>query len=82
MDKDELTEHFIAMTQLITDELSDQELIALYQVVRFGVNPAHTLGYEKAKSLFTDQDNTKMHDETLQVFTIIVEKRLGPFDRS
>lgn len=66
----------IAGTKLITDKLSDQELAALFNAVSVGFNPKPVMGYDKAKGLFTEQDGTKMHSDTLKAFESIVEQRL------
>jgi hypothetical protein len=66
----------IAGTKLITNKLTDEELAALYNAVSFGFDPKHVMGYDKAKGLFTEQDGTKMHSDTLKAFESIVEQRL------
>ena len=60
---------------MTTDTLSNDELVALYIAVTAGFNPKPAMGYEKAESLFTEQDGTKMHSDTRAVFNMIVGER-------
>jgi hypothetical protein len=73
---DNINPGVIVGTKLILNTLTDQELAALYSVVTANSNPKPVMGYDKAKSLFTEQNGTKMHSDTLAAFESIVEQRL------
>lgn len=63
---------------LICDKLTDEELIALSLVAQFGGSPhGREFDYEKVKSLFTEANGTKMHDETKLALAVVVNKRFG-----
>jgi hypothetical protein len=66
----------VASVHLITNHLSDQELVALYNVATAGFNPIHIMGYDKFSSLFTEYDGTRMNAATLEILDTIVAKRI------
>ena len=66
----------IASIRRTTDQLTNDELAAIYMAVTAGFDPRNVIGYEKAKSLFTEADGTKCHAETLKVLDSIVAERI------
>lgn len=65
--------------KMICRHLADNELAALNLAVTAGwSNLAGVEGYEKAKSLFTEENETKMHSHTLAAFQAVVNERLTP----
>lgn len=66
----------IVGVRMIAAQLTNDELVAIFMVATFGNNPKETMGYEKAKSLFTKFDGTKMHADTLAVLDAIVGERI------
>lgn len=65
------------VVDLITKDLSDQELNAQYLAIILGNDPKKIVGYGKCQVLFTEGGGTKMHSETERVFTLVWEKRFG-----
>lgn len=61
--------------KMTTDQLTNEELAAIYNVATAGFDPRPVLGYEKAKALFTD--GTKMHPDALAALDVIVNERLA-----
>lgn len=66
-----------AGVKMTTDQLTNEELAAIYTAVTAGFDPRSVLGYVKAKSLFTEFNETKMHADTLKALDVIVGERLG-----
>ena len=67
-------------TSLVTDTMTNDELAAICNAItdsRF--DPREVMGYEKAKSLFTEEYKgiPQMHNATKQVFIAITNGRLG-----
>lgn len=68
----------ILTASLTCDELTDLELSALNLVAQLGGSPhGRIFDYEKVKSLFTDAEGTRMHDETKLALAAVVDSRLG-----
>jgi hypothetical protein len=63
--------------KIVCDDLTDAELVALSVPVMLGVSPKQCRGYGKARSLFTEQKETRMHEVTRTVFLSIASERLG-----
>ena len=63
--------------RMTTNQLTDEELAAIYNAATAGFNPVGVLGYEKAKPLFTEHDGTRMHSETLAALSLIIGERLA-----
>lgn len=63
--------------QIVVDQLTDEELVALNMAVLLDSNPVDVYGYDKAKSLFTEQNKTRMHSLTKSYFLGASQKRLG-----
>lgn len=63
--------------RMVTNQLTDEELVALYMVATASSDPTPVAGYEKAKSLFTEHDGTQVHSETLAALDVIVGERLA-----
>lgn len=62
---------------LICAELTDAELAVLNLTVLMDGDPHGRLfDYDKVKSLFTQDNGTKMHEETKEALTRIVNSRL------
>jgi hypothetical protein len=66
----------LALVRNATKELTTQEMASLYMAASLGNDPRRVTGYEKAKSLFTENDGTRMHRDTLAAFNSIVSERL------
>jgi len=66
-----------AATLMTTTKLTDMELNALYMRLLLDANPVGTLGYDKAETLYTLENGTKMHAATRSAFARIVFERLG-----
>ncbi len=64
--------------RMITAELTDGELAALYMAARLDQDPRGRPGYEKVVSLFTEGDGTRMHASTLEALDVVVLERLKP----
>ena|SRR5260221_8480666 len=58
------------------EALTDVELNAIYMVALLGSNPTHVGGYEKVKSLFTEQNETRMHPTTVDALEIVWRNRI------
>ena len=69
-----------ASIKLTTENLTDEELNALYLSSLLGTDPRHIMGYDKAKILFTEDNGVKMHATTLAMFAYIWEERIGSAD--
>lgn len=66
-----------AIVSLYCDDLTDLELAAINTAAQLGMDPRHVIGYEKAKSLFTERDGIQMHDATKDALARVVLQRLG-----
>lgn len=73
---DQINPGVVVGVRMMADRLTDDELSALYMVATFGNDPTPVMGYEKAKSLFTQHNGTRMHPDTLAVLGVIVDERL------
>lgn len=71
--------HFavVAATHMVTNMLSDAELAAIGLATLTGIDPRPVLGYKKASSLFSENNGTRMHRDTLAVLEQIIDERLG-----
>ncbi len=77
MNEKEMKAIMIAAVEMTCDELTDAELAVLNNVAMFDQSPHNRLfDYEKVKSLFTQDDGRKMHEETKLVLTAVVTSRL------
>lgn len=76
-DVDELMANVEVAISLTTDQLTDAELAAIYSAAYARFDPCRVLGYEKARSLFTEENGKYVHAETLRALGAIVYKRLG-----
>jgi len=65
-----------AGVKMTCNQLSDEELNAICMVAIMGSDPRHVIGYEKAKSLFTENGGTKMHSDTLRAVEQIRNERV------
>ena len=63
-------------TKMTLNKLSDQELCALSLCISAGWDVTTRPEYQKVKSLFTEMNGAKMHDETKRSFDAIVAERL------
>lgn len=52
----------IVLATMTINELTDDELAALNLAVQLDADPRRVLGYEKAVSLFTEGNGTRIHD--------------------
>ncbi|QBQ73167.1 hypothetical protein kac65v162_gp137 [Nodularia phage vB_NspS-kac65v162] len=67
-----------AVANLSISDLSDDELVALNLVIQLG-NPdiKNVMGYEKVKTLFTENNGTRCHSLVEDAFSRAVLQRLG-----
>lgn len=73
----ELHQSMIAMVALTCNRLSDLELATLNLTAQLNQDPyGRIFDYEEVKILFTEQNGTRMHDETKDALTAIVMQRL------
>lgn len=62
----------------VCKDLSDLELAVLNNVAQLDQSPYNrNFAYEKVKTLFTEQDGSRMHEETKAALSRIVIHRLG-----
>lgn len=61
--------------RLVTNQLTDDELVAINMAGLLGTNPVGVMGYEKARTLFTEQNGTRMHSLTSQIVNAICNER-------
>jgi len=65
-----------------TDELSDLELFSLNNAVNFpGFDLKQLSFYEKVKHLFAEDGGERMHDEVIDLLSVIVLDRLTGSER-
>lgn len=65
-----------AMVCSVVEKLSLDEMAALTNAVTCGFDPRPVLGYNKAKSLFTEADGKKMHSAMQEAFEEVVSERI------
>lgn len=65
-----------AATKMAMKELTHDELLAMNLCILMGSNPVGRLGYDKIKTLFTEDNGTRMHAETKEAFLSISESLL------
>lgn len=56
-------------------QLTDEELSCVYLAAALKQDPRNVEGYEKARSLFTEENGTRMSDTVLSVLTALVSDR-------
>ena len=66
-----------APVAMAMERMSDEEVTAQLLALQLGMNPKSRYGYEKISFLFTENDGTKMHSETVDAFTALARRRLG-----
>lgn len=66
----------LASVRMVARHLTTQEMAALFTAVSLGSDPRQVIGYEKAKSLFTEAYGTRMHRDTQLAFGEVVSDRL------
>ena len=67
-----------AVVALICKDLTDIELAVLNNVAQTDSNPKGRLfDYKRVRNLFTEDNGTKMHDETKNALAAVVLRRLG-----
>ena len=77
MQQNQLDQIMYATVAMVCDELTDAELAAMNLCAQLGMNPKGRNGYDKAHTLFTEQDGTKMHEETKRALAAVVLERLA-----
>ena len=65
------------VVQLVTAELSDDELSALYLTIHLENDPRYTGWYPKTWELFTEANGTRMHPHTQDALEQVIRERLG-----
>jgi hypothetical protein len=73
--KNDINPLIVSHVRYICSKLSNDELIFINIAVSSGVDPRDAPGYNKARSLFTECDDTEMHRDVLSVFKAIVQER-------
>jgi hypothetical protein len=63
--------------KMFADRLTDEELAAIGMAALLKMPPQEVSGYEKMKSLFTQNGGIEMHDESIAALGVIIQKRLG-----
>jgi hypothetical protein len=58
-------------------KLTDIELNSIYMCALLGMNPDQVGGYDRIKSLFTEDNGTRMHQTTLDALGVVWESRCG-----
>ncbi len=71
----EVLAYIYVAVKMITKELTDEELNVIYMVGLLGTDPRQVIGYEKARPLFTEANETKMHPTTKDALTVIWNER-------
>lgn len=66
-----MSNYVMIAVQIVVDRLSDEEVMAQRLGLLLGNNPIGTLGYDKVEHLYTEQQGTKMHEETKRAFLAI-----------
>jgi hypothetical protein len=70
--------NLIKVVSIVCDNLTDSELVTLNLVAQLDQSPHNRIfDYKKVESLFTEQNGTRMHEETKIALTEIVILRLG-----
>ncbi len=78
MNEDKMKAVMANIVSIACDKLTDKELAVLNIVAMFDQLPHNRLfDYEKVKSLFTQNDGTKMHEETKIALAVTVNSRLS-----
>lgn len=65
-----------AEVSAVCDKMTDAEIASLLIPVKLWIDPTQTLGYNKGKSLFTENNETAMHRDTRAAFLAYANKRL------
>ena len=77
MDEQKMKLSMAAIVDMATEELTDLELAILNNVAQLGMDPHdRAFDYEEVKSLFTEKDGTRMHEETKAALAAVVNRRL------
>ena len=66
-----------AQVAIVTNDLSDADLAALNIAAQLDYEPRNRPWYAQVKSLFTEQDGTRMHAETKRALAAVVLRRIG-----
>ena len=78
MNENKMRRIMVTTVGMTCDELTNKELAVLATVATTDQSPRNRLfDYEKVKSLFTQNDGTKMHEETKLALAAIVNYRLS-----
>lgn len=78
MDEETMRNIMSATVSIACDELTDLELAVLNNVVQLGGSPHDRIfDYEAVKGLFTEENGTRMHEETKLALESVVASRLG-----
>lgn len=62
---------------VVINEMTDQELTSICFAVQLDQDPRQMNGYNKALTLFTEDDETRMHQVTKTVFLALAFNKLG-----
>ncbi len=77
MNEDKMKTMMVNIVSSTCDELTNAELAVLNIVAMLDQSPHNRLfDYKKVKSLFTENDGTRMHEETKSALVAIVNSRL------
>jgi hypothetical protein len=65
-----------ASTALVLRDITDEELAGLNLTIALGNDPRKLECWPRVSPLFTQNNGTEMHSETLSAFQRVVERRL------
>lgn len=67
-----------AAVSIACEALTNDELAGMNLAVQLGINPTTRAGYDKIAHLFTEDNGTRMHDETAAALARVALRRLTP----
>ena len=76
MDEQQMRATMSAVVSLTCQNLTNDELAALYLVATMNGDPHNRIfDYKKVKPLFTEANGTRMHDETKRALSAVLTRR-------
>ena len=78
MDEKQRDASLYAVVKIAIEGMDPLALNAQYLTQLLGGDPRQRLGYDKVKPLFTEQNGTKMHEETRRIFLHAAQAQLFP----
>jgi hypothetical protein len=65
------------VVNMVIKQMTDDELITHRMIALLGGSHKGRDGYEKMSALFSQENDTKMHQDTLELFVLLSGKKLG-----